>query len=155
MNVRRTYTQELENLVKAIDIAIESYQNFPPKLWNENHIKIVTYQLMEEKSTVIHAEPKFRNLSSLKYSIKTVFTYFQEASGPAVEHFWNKIEEAKLGYKRINHLEKILERGKIKNRIEFEYVTDMVVSAQQLKMITQHEAQNLKFMLGEFEKRKK
>ena len=39
--------------------------------------------------------------------------------------FGKKIGEADLDYKRENKLEKILNRGEIKGRIEFEYVTDM------------------------------
>ena len=48
-------------------------------------------------------------------------------------------------------MKKILNRGKIKGRIEFNYVIDMFVVAQQNGMITKAEAERLNEMLEEFE----
>ena len=93
-------------------------------------------------------------MTSLKYDIESVFTYFQEGAGPTVEYFWNRIAEEKLDYTRENRLKKILDRGKIKGRVEFEYVIDMFVVAQQNGMITRDEALQLSDMLEKFEKRK-
>ena len=116
---------------------------------------MVTSNLEKDKFRRIDAEQKIKTLASLKYDIKAVFTYFQEGAGETVEYFWNKICEANLDYKRENKLEKILNRGKIRGRIEYEYVTDMIVVAEQVGMTSEEETKRLSEMLGEYESKKK
>lgn len=150
----RTYETESQKLARAIDVAVEAFtkvcpENFTPE--NQKHI-IRTY--LGWKDSCLNPERKFKSLASLKYDIESVFTYFQEGTGPTVEYFWNKIAEKELDYTRENRLKKILERGKIKGRIEFEYVIDMFVVAQQNGMITRDEALQLSDMIEKFEKRK-
>lgn len=150
----RTYETESQKLANAIDIAVEAFTNVCPEnftLENQNHM-IKTYQGWKE--SCLNPEPKFRNLSSLKYEIDAVFTYFQEGAGPTVEYFWNRIKGENLDYKRENKLKKVLDRGKIKGRVEFNFVIDMFVVAQQNGMISQEEAEQLNVMLEKFEQRK-
>ena len=149
---RRTYQEEVEKLCRAIDISIDSYKSYPPKDWTPEIVNMVTSNLEKDKLNRIEAEPKFRTLASLKYDVETVFTYFQEET---VEYFWTKIGEADLDYKRENKLEKILSRGKIKGRIEFEYVTDMILVAEQVGMTSKEETIKLSAMLGGYESRSK
>ena len=155
MNKRRTYKEEVEKLCKAIDISIETYKTYPPKDWTPEIINMVTSNLEKDKLSRIETEPKFKTLASLKYDAEAVFTYFQEATGETVEYFWEKIGEADLDYKRENKLEKILNRGKIKGRIEFEYVTDMIVVAEQVGLTSKEETIKLSVMLGQYESRNK
>jgi hypothetical protein len=150
----RTYETESKRLAKAIDIAVEAFtkvcpENFTPE--NQDHF-IKTY--LGWKDSCLNPDRKFKNLASLKYDIESVFTYFQEGTGPTVEYFWKKIAESELDYTRENRLKKILDRGKIKGRIEFEYVIDMFVVAQQNGMISRDEAVQLSDMLKTFEQRK-
>ncbi len=152
--IRKTYEEEAEKLSRAIDIAIESYKARPPYQWNNHHIEIVTSHLIQDRYHVLNPEPKFKSLASLKYAIETVFTYFQEGTGPTVEYFWNRINESGLDYERVNKLEKILIRGKIRGRIEYDYVTDILVVAQQTNMVTKDEAIRLSEFLNNFEKKK-
>jgi hypothetical protein len=155
MKKKRTYQEEVEKLYKAIDISIDSFNTHPPKDWTPDIVKMVTSNLKKDKIRIIEAEPKFKTLASLKYDIKAVFTYFQEGAGETVEYFWRKISEAELNYKREHQLEKILNRGKIRGRIEFEYVTDMIVVAEQVGMTSKEETLKLSDMLGEYESRNK
>lgn len=155
MKKKRTYQEEVEKLLKAIDISIESFKTYPPKDWTPDIVKMVTSNLEKDKLRIINAEPKYRTLASLKYDIEAVFTYFQEGAGETVEYFWNKILEINLDYKRENKLEKILKRGKIRGRIEYEYVTDMIVVAEQVGMTSEEEIKRLSEMLGEYESKKK
>ena len=60
-----------------------------------------------------------------------------------------------LGYVREDKLRKILDRGKIKGRIEYELVIDSIVVAEQEERITKQEATQLSEMIGEFETRRK
>jgi hypothetical protein len=152
---RKSYQKEVEKLCKAIDISIDSYKTYPPKDWTSEIINMVTSNLEKDKLSRIEAEPKFRTFASLKYDIEAVFTYFQEATGKTVEYFWKKIGEAELDYKRENKLEKILNRGKIRGQIEYEYVTDMIVVSEQVGLTSKEETLKLSDMLGEYESRKK
>ena len=109
----------------------------------------------ESKNNVIIPEPQYKNLASLKHHIQDVFTYFQEGSGDTVEYFWNRIIEENLDYKRENKLEKILKRGKIRGRVEYDYLTDMILVAEQVGLSTKSETEKLSNMLTEYETKKK
>ncbi|MGH1384737.1 hypothetical protein [Kordia sp.] len=155
MAKRKSYTEEVEKLSKAIDISIEAYKKHPPNGWTQEHIEMVTSHLEEDKVRRLEATKKFRTMASLKYDIEAVFTYFQEASGTTVEYFWTKIKEAELDYTRENKLEKILNRGKIKDAIEYNYVTDMLMVAEQTGLTTTTQTEQLNKMLDDYESKKK
>ena len=105
------------------------------------------------KNKISGHEIKYQNMTSHKYNIETVFTYFQECSGPDVEEFWKQIKEANLPYKRENKLAKILKRSKINNDLEYDFVTDVIVPYQQEGLITEEQAFLLSNYLGNFEKK--
>lgn len=151
----KTYDEEALKLSKAIDIAIVTFRNKCPKNFNREHQKHFISCYTKWKNECLHPENKFKNLTSLKYYETDVFTYFQESSGLTVEYFWNKTQEENLDYKRINKLEKILKRGKIKGRIEYEYVTDIMVVAEQIGMTSKKETEKLNEMIHDFEFKKK
>ena len=152
---KKIYEDEAIKLSKAIDIAIEAFEKYPAEIFTEENLKHFINCYRERKDFALNPEPKFRKIASLKYLIDDVFIYFQESNGKDVEYFWKQIKEQNLDYVREDKLWKIIKRGKIKNRIEFEYVTDLIVAAEQEKRITQDEAKKLGEMIGEFELRKK
>lgn len=141
--------------MKAIDISIESYKKYPPKDWTPEIVKMVTTNLEKDKIGRLSAEKSFMNLASLKYDVEAVFTYFQEGTGDIVEYFWKRIDEEGLDYQRENKLEKILTRGKIRGRIEYDYVTDMIVVAEQVGLTTKEDTKKLNQMLAEYESKGK
>lgn len=153
--MKRNYENEANNLIKAIDIAIKAFSTPPPTGHLPDHAPQMAAGYKGLRNEIINAEPQYKNLTSLKYSIEDVFTYFQEGSGPVVNMFWQQIKAANLPYTRKNKLEKILKRGKINNQIEYDYVVDTVVPLEQEGMITQDEAALLKQFIGDFEKKKK
>ena len=71
--------------------------------------------------------------------------------GTTVEYFWKRLNEEGLNFNRENNLRKVLDRGKIKGRIEFDYIIDMFVPAQQVGLINQKEAKLLSEMISEYE----
>jgi hypothetical protein len=150
----RSYDDEAIKLSKAVDIAIESFEKYPPEIWTKDTFAQVVKCYREFKENALNPEPRFRKIASLKYTIENVFTYFQESNGKDVEYFWRKIKEQELDYVREDRLWKIIKRGKIKTRIEFEYITDIIVGAEQERRITESEAEKLASMIGEFESRK-
>lgn len=146
MKTRRTYEEESKKLAKAIDIAIDVFAKF-----NSEKDVIKGYETW--KNMALHPEPKFRRLASLNYIVDAVFTYFQEGVGEAVELFWRRIGEEGLDYKRENTLQKIFDQKAIKTRIQYEYVQDIFVVAQQQNMITSEQAIELAQMLDRYENR--
>jgi hypothetical protein len=155
MKKKKTYQEEVEKLCKSIDISIDSFTTHPPKSWTPDIVKMVISDLEKDKLRRMNTEPKFRTLASLKYDVEAVFTYFQEGSGETVEYFWNKIRQANLDFERENKLKKILNRGKIRNRLEYEYVTDMIVVSEQIGMTSETETKILNKILDIYESKKK
>lgn len=153
MKVQRNYQDESEKLSKAMDIAIESFKKFNPWNLSDSQLNTIIKGFEERKFLALHPKPQFKKLASLKYLIEETLTPFQEGTGEAVEYFWRKVAEAKLDYKRENKLAKILERGKIKGRIEYECVIDRIVVAQQENLITNEEAVRLNQMIADYEAR--
>jgi hypothetical protein len=150
----KAYVEQAENLIKAIDIAIEVIKTNPPKGFNEQHVQIYVEGYYTTKKQIIEAEPKFQTLASLKYDISTVFSYFNEGSGRTVNEFWNRIKENGLPYERENKLEKILSKKKIKNQQEYDYVIDTMVPFKQEGMISETDFELLNRLIGEYETKK-
>ena len=153
MKARLNYQIESERLSKAIDIANEALMKFPPKNWTNENLKHFEKCYLEWKDLALNPEPKFKTISSLKYLIESVFTFFNESSGEAVEFFWKLIRDQNLNYKREDKLSKILQRGNIKGQIEYEYLVDALVIAKQDKRISASEFQLLSSMIGDFEEK--
>ncbi len=154
MTSKRDYTTESIRLSKAIDIAIEAFKKHPPKDFTNDNLEHVIKIYSDWKFSVLNPEPKFKKLASLNYHVHDVFNFFQESTGKAVDFFWQQINENNLGYIREDKLRKILDRGKIKGRIEYEYVIDLITAAQQEGRMTNEETKRLGQMLADFEKGK-
>lgn len=148
--MKRIYKEEVEKLVKAIDIAIEAVKKYMPEqdLKTQEHF-IKSYQMFKEET--LNPKPQYRNLKSLDLSKVDVFIYFQEVKGDTVEYFWRRLKEERLDYKRVNKLDKILKRKKIKNQEEYDYVTDAVVPLKQEGVITDKEFEKLSEMLDGYQ----
>lgn len=151
----KAYEEQAENLLKAIDIAMETVVNFPPNGFNERHIQLFLETYNRVKNQIIEADPKYMNLGSLKYKIQVVFTYFNEGSGTTVNEFWKSIKESALPYERVNKLEKILSKKKIKNQQEYDYVIDTMVPFKQEGIINESAFELLNRLIGEYEVKKK
>jgi hypothetical protein len=145
------YTEQAATLAEVIDIAINSVRKFPPSGFNETHVNHFVNTYLEFKKSVVHPEPKYANIQSLAYTRNDVFTYFQEGSGDTVNYFWKQLNERQLPFRRENKLTKILERKKIKNRIEYDFVKDVCVAYVQKEIITLTEANQLEQMMTAFE----
>lgn len=149
------YLEQAANLVKAIDIAIDVIRTTPPKGFDQKQIQTVLQSYDGFKKQVVEAEPKFKTLASLKYDIENVFTYFQEASGDTVNEFWRRIKEAGLPYERVNKMDRLLKRKKIKNQIEYDYVVDTIVPLQQAGILSNEDVKRLHEMIKSYESNSK
>jgi len=151
MKTSRKYEDESEKLAKPIDIAISAYKKYIPFGLSQSQVDLVIEQYEQLKKKTLNPEPQFKRVASLKYLVEAALTPFQEGAGEAVEYFWKNISDAHLDYQRENKLEKILAQKKIKNRIDYEYVTDMLVIAEKEHLISQDQAERLAQMLASYE----
>lgn len=151
MKQKANYETEAIKLSKAIDIAIKAFKKFPPYMWTEENLSDVEKCHIEWKNSALNPSPEYKKISSLKYKIESVFTIFNEGSGEFVEYFWKEIKNQNLDYVREDKLNKILKRGKIKSRIEYDYITDIIIVAEQEDRITKEESKLLNEMIGVFE----
>lgn len=145
------YEEEVQSLVKAMDIAIEVLQKYPPEGWSTNDIEFTVKIYNEDKHMAL--EDKIKSISSLRQFENECLAFFQESGGEAVEQFWKAVKEEDLPYVRENQLEKILKKKKISNDAEFNYVIDTLVPMQQNGMINREQALALSNYLGDYENR--
>lgn len=149
---KRTYEEEVNNLLQAINIAIiviqDNGESHPASIpLNNYHIDMI--------ELINNAAPEYQNLKSLSYDIDGFFTFFQEGSGIIVDKFWEKIKESNLPYKRVNRIAKILKRGKIKNDIEYQFIIDVMQPYLTEGVINEEEYAQINEMIDAFENRKK
>lgn len=147
------FQEKKDNLVKAIEIAIAVFQEFPPVDFTKENLEFIFKTYLGIKESILNPEAKFDNPKSLTYDIDHIFTYFQESTGITVDKFWNKIAENNLPYKRVNKLKKILDRKKIKNKIEYDFIIDVFVPYMQTGVINEQEIELINNMITSFENR--
>jgi hypothetical protein len=153
MPSRKDYVTEANRLAKAVDIAIEAFRQYPFEGWDSATVDHVVNVYSKLKYLALNPAPEYRKVASLNYIIQDVLTIFQEGTGQAVDYFWKRIAAEELGYERVDRLRKVLDRGRIKGRAEYDQVTDSFIAAQQQGRITAEEASRLAEMIGDFEKR--
>lgn len=149
------YNLAVKNLLRVIDIAIEVVKKYPPRGFEKKHLSLFIDNYNDIRNMLNKPNPKFMKMSSLKYKIEDVFIYFQEASGETVNEFWKRINKEGLPYKRVNKMQKLLKRGKIKNDIEFDYIIDTIVPLEQEGIINTNDVIKLNEMIFDFENRRK
>jgi hypothetical protein len=149
--MKRDYILEAEKVARAIDIAIESFSKYPPIGFNDAHTNQFINVYKDYKEKALNPLPEFRKLASLKYIVNDILTFFQESKGEAVESFWKKVNEENLGYKREDKLRKILNRGKIRGRLEYELAIDSIVAAEQEGIITKEDSSLLGQLIDKYQ----
>lgn len=153
MSSKKDYATEANRLARAIDIAIESFRQYPIEGWDIATVEHVVNVYSGWKYSALNPTPEYRKMISLNHIVQDALTVFQEGKGQAVDYFWKRIAAEELGYERVDRLRKVLDRGKIKGRSEYDQITDSFIAAQQEGRITEEEAGRLMEMIGDFEKR--
>lgn len=149
------YEIDAIKLARTIDIAIEAIKKYPPEEFEDKDIEYFVNGYLQFKTEIEIKNPKQQKKSHLKQSTEEVLTYFQEASGEAVDFFWNKINNENLPYKRENKLAKILKRDRIKNIREYDFIIDVMTSYVQSGMLSHEEIVKLNTLISNFEKLQK
>ncbi|RWY53746.1 hypothetical protein [Mucilaginibacter gilvus] len=91
MPPKSNYDEQAKLLAQATDIAISSFEYYPPDDWNENTISYITKTYSDWREDALNPKPQFKNIVSFKYLSNEIFTYFQEGSGTPVDNFWSEL----------------------------------------------------------------
>ena len=154
MTASKKYQQKARELAIAIDIAIDAFNSKRTDLSDSQKQKIIeSYLAMKEMA--INPTPQFRKIKSLEYLVEAALAPFQEDAGYYVDYFWRRITSANLNFQREDKLQKILDRGRITKMIEYDYVVENIVIAQQENRITQPQVAKLNSILTDFESKKR
>lgn len=149
----KKYIEKSIELGKAIDLAIENIQKYPPEHFNDAHIKQFVEFYLDAKNKALNPKPQYTKLASLKYVIEDVFIYFNEVNNEGVNIFWKKIEENSLPFKRKNRLANVLRKRKIKNIHDYNHVMDLIAPYTQQGLLSDDEVKLLNTLIEEFEQR--
>jgi hypothetical protein len=141
----------VDELYKAFGVWSSIHMHRRPTKEEEDRYDLSAY--LWRKKSALEPKPQFATLRSLAYDEEDIFTEFNEGVGPNVERFWQLIKERGLPFERRDKIREILTRGRIRNDIEYQAVTDAIVILQQIGKISGEEAQQLSDMLGAFENR--
>jgi len=146
------YNSQAKLLVNVINIAIECVNKNPPEGFEKEHIQQFVNTYLNYKNKAINPRPEFSNSKSLKQIMDDVLVYFQEGTGKAVQVFWKEINAKQLNVKRVNKFEKIIKRGKIKNRSEYDVVIDLYNSYIETNMLSKKDINEINGLISSFEK---
>jgi hypothetical protein len=141
------YMARARALAQAVDIA----GAVRATVQGESQEDALAFERLLVKDKALTPEPPFASLESLAYLEDAFFTYWNEASGEHIERFWQLVAERGLPFQRRDVVREVLNRGRIKDDIEYQHVTDGVVILRQSGRISREEADRLSMMLKQFE----
>lgn len=136
------YLARAHALVEALDIARALVSSMP----RADRKGYATHLELTERMALDPA-PAFAKLASLAYLESDFFTYWNESAGKHVERFWREVAKRKLPFERRDVIGDVLERGRIKTRIEYELAVDAV------GVLGAAKARKLSKLIGDYEQR--
>lgn len=123
-------------LARAIEIGMPLYENSGVEERPGDTLKM----MMSWRDMALKPRPAFANLKSLAYLESAYFTYWNEAPFEAhVKVFWERVANEGLPFKRKDVVRELLERGRIRSDLEYEYANDLIPGQRQLGMLTDDE----------------
>ena len=111
------YVERARDLTRAIDVGAAVLAGRPQER------DMVAFG--EELKELMGRPPQ--TVAGLKYLESAFFTYWNEASGPHIDRFWELVAAEGLPFTRRNVLADVLARGRINNAAEHELVVDSLV----------------------------
>jgi hypothetical protein len=111
--------------------------------------KLIRDGLARERDRIVSGDSK--TLATLHFVEATVLRSFNEASGPDTEKFWERVANAGLAFHRRDVVREILDRNRIKDRIEYDAVIDTADLLTDAGKITAAEAKQLRQLVERYE----
>jgi hypothetical protein len=111
--------------------------------------KLIRDGLARERDRIVSGDSK--TLATLHFVEATVLRSFNESSGPDTEKFWERVANAGLAFHRRDVVREILDRNRIKDRIEYDAVIDTADLLTDAGKITAAEAKQLRQLVERYE----
>jgi hypothetical protein len=143
------YLARARAFAEAVDIAV-ALRSAPP--WDDPNL-VEQYLWFKVRALPPYPDPACANLQGLAQLEHIFFTEWNEGSGEYIERFWQLVAERGLPFERKDIVRAVLNRGRIRNEVEYQTITDSIVIQQQIGKISRKEADRLSVMLAQFEKR--
>ena len=151
--MRLSYKDRLQRLFRTLDISKEILSTTDLISKDEKKAHLVFIEQTQE--LLLNPEPQHKNSKSLEFVENTILTYWNEASGPHIEIFWERLDGEAIDFIRRDIIRDVLSRKKIKNIHEFDHIIDSFVIAQQTGRMTNDEAEEMNSYIQEFESKQK
>lgn len=135
-------TEQLRKLVEIIDDTLRGSKELTAK-----QKKIALAGLDSYRKNL---QPP-NNSRSLDHTESDLLAAWNESSGADAAAFWKRVKQAGLAYKPRDVLREILERGKIRKRVEYDLLADTMEERAQEGSITQDERARLRAMMNQYE----
>ncbi|MGW5366474.1 hypothetical protein [Actinopolymorpha pittospori] len=150
------YRRRRDLFVQAIEIAIELRDEIPDSetmIKFANELKDMAFGKYPPEVATVSPDPPRLTVAGLRYLEEAFFTYWYEATGPHIDHFWRLVAERDLPYQRKDHIAAVLARGRIRTGPEYDAVIDNLVVLQQLGRLTPADADKLVRAIDKYEGR--
>jgi hypothetical protein len=144
------YMAKAKALARAIEIGMPLYSTSGV----EEDPRDTLRTMMSWSDMALNPRPAFANLKSLAYLESAYFTYWNEAPCEAhVKMFWERVASEGLPFKRRDVVRELLERGRIRSDLEYEYANDLIPGHRQLGILTDDEETRIAGMIEAYENR--
>lgn len=146
---RQTYEQRAEQFAKVCEIGIEVLTEAEI---SADEKKRMVGMCSSDKEMALHPLPIYKRIDSLKCIEAEHFWYWNEHNGRHIDEFWKQIKDAGLAYERKDMFKRILQRSRISNMQEYDFVIDEILVAEQTGRISIDEVRRLNNYLSCYEK---
>lgn len=138
-----------DTFLGALEIALQVRQTHAQPVYR--HMSLERFSVQVEHI----ASGSVRTLAQLRYLEENFLVFWNEGTDSETRPFWEQVQAQGLPYQRVDHLSKILTRGRIASRTEYEYAVDVIVLAQQDGSLTHTDAVRLAQMIGDYERKRR
>ncbi len=152
--MKRKYSEYLIQIYVLCDLAVEHFKKQVGQ--QQSEIGVGMYKEMmsfyaEEKSDLKNLPKKYQTVATLRQLESDLLAFFNESDYVETEPFWKDVASLGLPFRRNDVVGKVLKRGKIRTRAEYDTVIDLIVPYSQEGKITAEDATRLNEMIGKFE----
>jgi len=144
------YENQLKQLALAVKVAEEVFSDHSIAI-DQDKADMIEFG-RETLSLAENPEPNFANIRSLRFLVKDFLAYWNEEKGPHVDQFWARLTTAESIYERQNIISLVIDRGRIADESEYEYVIDVISNLSRKAKLGNEEVRRLNDLIIAFER---
>lgn len=143
------YKHQLKQLALAVKIAEEFFSDHSIAI-DQDRADMIEFG-RETLCLAESPEPNFANIRSLRFLVEDFLTYWNEEKGAHVDQFWARLNAVESIYERQNITSIVIDRGRIADESEYEYVIDVISDSSRKVKLGNEEARQLNDLIKAFE----